>query len=260
MEVVLGGLEAAREPALDVAVAHALVRCVGERGEGAVLRIYRPACPTVAFGQRDTRRPGFQAAADAARRFGFAPVVRAPGGRAVAYTRQALVVDHISASAQPPSAIDDRFREYGDLWVAVLRELGVDAQVGAVPGEYCPGAFSVNARGVVKLVGTAQRVVRGAWLFSSVVVLGDEAALRPVLAEVYRCLELPFDAESVGSVAGEVPGIAPDAVERAILDAYTAREAMVPSVLGAEVMSRAVKLLDRHLVPGVERVGRDARG
>jgi octanoyl-[GcvH]:protein N-octanoyltransferase len=245
----LGALETAPEPAMDVAVAHALVRLTGERAEGSVLRVYRPARPTVAFGQRDTRRPGFRAAADAARRAGFAPVVRAPGGRAVAYTRQSVVVDHISAGSHSPSTIDDRFREYGDLWAGVLREVGVDAHVGPVPGEYCPGAFSVNARGVVKLVGTAQRVVRGAWLFSAVAVIGDDAPLGPVLAEIYRALELPFDSGSVGSVSGEVPGVSPEQVERLVLDAYSARGAEVASELGADVLSRATQLLNRHRVP-----------
>jgi octanoyl-[GcvH]:protein N-octanoyltransferase len=251
VDVVLGALEAVPDPAMDVAVAHALVRLVEERGEGAVLRLYRPAGRVVAFGQLDARRPGFPAAAEAVRRGGFAPVVRAPGGRAVAYTEQALVVDHVCASAGSPSGIDDRFREFGELWTGVLRDLGVDARVGAVPGEYCPGAYSVNARGVVKLVGTAQRVVRGAWLFSAVAIVGDDAALRPVLAEVYRCLGLPFAAASVGSVSGEVPGVSPEIVECALLDAYRSRAAMVPSTLRAEVLSRAAHLIDRHRVPEV---------
>jgi hypothetical protein len=47
----------------------------------------------------------------------------------------------------------------------------VDARVDEVPGECCPGAESVNARGQVKLVGTAQRLVRDAWMFSAVVIL-----------------------------------------------------------------------------------------
>ena len=169
----------------------------------------------------------------------------------MAYTEQALVVDHVCANAGSPSGIEDRFHEFGELWAGVLRDLGVDARVGAVPGEYCPGAYSVNARGVVKLVGTAQRVVRGAWLFSAVAIIGDDAALRPVLAEVYRCLGLPFDTPSVGSVSGEVPRVSPEIVERALLEAYRSRGALVPSTLPAEVRSRAAQLIDRHRVPQV---------
>ena len=42
-----------------------------------------------------------------------------------------------------------------------LGRLGVDARVGEVPGEYCPGAFSVNARGRIKLAGVGQRLISG---------------------------------------------------------------------------------------------------
>ena len=80
----------------------------------------------------------------------------------------------------------------------------------------------MNARGTEKLVGTAQRMVPGAWLFSSLVVVGDEDRLRPVLAEVYRCLGQDFDEASVGSLSREVPGLDLDAVEAAVTDAWLA--------------------------------------
>ena len=38
---------------------------------------------------------------------------------------------------------------------SALRGLGVDAHVGAVPGEYCPGDHSVNARGTDAMFSAA---------------------------------------------------------------------------------------------------------
>jgi hypothetical protein len=52
----------------------------------------------------------------------------------------------------------------------------------------------------VKLVGTAQRVVAGAWLFSSVVVVSGSPALRAVTTNVYRELGMELDPSTVGSV------------------------------------------------------------
>jgi hypothetical protein len=89
-----------------------------------------------------------------------------------------------------------------------------------VPREYCPGEFTVNARGRAKLVGTAQRVIRGAWLFASVIVVEDVAPVRAVLVDVYRELGMDFDPATVGAVAEEVPAVTVAAVERAVLDAY----------------------------------------
>ena len=213
------------DEALDLAVSHALVRRASYGEVLEALRIYRPTAPVVVFGRRDTRLPGFGAAVDAARSAGFVPLVRAVGGRPVAYTDQALVVDHVKHERLAPDGMETRFKQYGALYADVLHELGIDARVGAVPGEYCPGAHSVNARGVVKLIGTGQRVVRNAWLFSALVVVGDDTRLRPLLTEVYRQLELPFDPASVGSLSTEQPGLTVETVERRLLDAYGAGDA-----------------------------------
>jgi octanoyl-[GcvH]:protein N-octanoyltransferase len=241
----------ARDPAgqaLEMAVAHAMMRRVGRDGTGPMLRVYRPAAPAVAFGRRDVRLPGFGAAVSAVRRAGFTPCLRASGGRAVGYTPGALVVDHVSPDPEWPSRLEGRFDEFGQLWVQVLRGLGVDARVGEVPGEYCPGSHSVNARGVVKLVGTAQRMVRGAWLFSAVLVFDGAAVLRPLLGHVYRHLDLPFDPSSVGSLVEEVSGLSLGTVESAVLAAYDDRYGLVPSDLDAAVVEEARALLSHHAV------------
>jgi lipoate-protein ligase A len=170
-------------------------------------------------------------------------LVRAVGGRPVAYTTQALVIDHVKHEPLAPDGLETRFQYYGTLYADILRELGIDARVGAVPGEYCPGAHSVNARGVVKLVGTGQRVVRNAWLFSTLLVLGDDDVLRGLLADIYRHLELPFDAVSVGSLAGETSGLDFAAVERRIVAAYAPTE---PATLDAATLALATSLVDDH--------------
>ena len=194
----------------------------------------------MAFGRRDTRLPGFPDAVAVARDAGFTPAVRATGGRAVAYTDAALVVDQVAAEANPTHGHDRRFEEFGGRFVAAFRGLRIDARLGAVPGEYCPGAHSVNARATVKLVGTAQRVVRGAWLFSSLVVLGDDDVIRPVLDRVYRALGQEFDPGCVGSLASE--GID----EQTAYDAIAARFPPTMTEVDAATLAAAHTLLPDH--------------
>lgn len=194
----LGSLDGG-DQAMELAVAHALVRRASAGEVGEVLRLYRPSAPVAVFGRRDTHRPGFSQAVNAAERAGFATAIPATGGRAVAYTGRSIVVDHVMPDPDAVAGLEDRFVRFGALLADALCDLGVNARVGAVPGEYCPGAHSVNARGTVKLVATAQRAVKGAWLFSSLVIVADHLRLRPVLTEVYRHLALPFDDASVGS-------------------------------------------------------------
>jgi lipoate-protein ligase A len=191
---------------------------------GPTLRLYRPA-PTVAFGQRDTRLPGFQAAERACRDNGFEPLVRRAGGRAAAYHQGTLVVDHIEPDADAIAGSKTRFGYFGELFADALRSLGVQAAVGEIPGEYCPGEFSVHgsAQGSssrVKLVGTAQRVVSGGWLFSSVIVVENSAPIRKVLTECYAALGLDWDPATAGAVDDLVPGLDVAAVEDALLATY----------------------------------------
>ncbi|MFC9690515.1 biotin/lipoate A/B protein ligase family protein [Kribbella sp. NPDC056951] len=244
MHVYSGPLQQGEE-ALELAVAHALVRRASDGFVDEALRIYRPADPVVVFGRRDTRLPGFAAAVRTAREAGFEPLVRAVGGRPVAYTTEALVVDHVRSERLAPDGMESRFAHYGDLYAGVLRDLGIDARVGAVPGEYCPGAHSVNARGVVKLIGTGQRVVRNGWLFSALIVLGNDDQLRPLLTEIYQHLDLPFDPASVGSVETEAPGRA-NSVELLLRAAYARTAVLEPATLDESTLALAADLAADH--------------
>ncbi|GAB3557820.1 lipoate--protein ligase family protein [Spelaeicoccus albus] len=182
----------------------------------ATLRIYRPH-PTVAFGQRDRFLDGFDDARVAAREHGFTPLLRPVGGRAAAFHRGSLVFDHIEPTSQPIARTQDRFAEFAELYRRALASLGVDARTGEIPGEYCAGEHSVNGAGTVKLVGTAQRIVSNAWLFSSVVVVADSAPIRSVLIDVYTALGLEWAPSTAGAVEDLVPGIGIEDVKDAVL-------------------------------------------
>jgi lipoate-protein ligase A len=236
---------AGADPALDVALPHALLALVAEGRRGAVLRSYRPHS-TVAFGRRDSFLPGFGSATDAARRHGYTPVIRGAGGRAAAYDEGCLVFDEIMPAAQAMAGIQARFAEEAQRQARALRSLGVDARVGAVPGEYCPGEFSVNARGQTKLIGAAQRIVRGAWLVSSVVVVRPAGDLRAVLEDVYAQLGLEWDPATTGSVADEVPEAAVEQVRAALLAEYARGNQLSPAPLAAADLDAAGELAVRY--------------
>ncbi len=153
-----------RDALEEVAIGPAWLRQVARDHDGPYFRVYQPR-PAVAFSSKDCLQAGIGPAARAARAHSFSPVRRGVGGRAAAYHRGSLGLDHLA----PPggsSDIRERFVVFGNLIADALRSLGVPAEVGPVPGEYCPGEFSVNDGHGHKLVGTAQRLVHGAWLFT----------------------------------------------------------------------------------------------
>jgi octanoyl-[GcvH]:protein N-octanoyltransferase len=249
-----------RDPVLDVALGAALLQQVGA-GASELLRVYRPR-PTPAFSGRDCASPGIEAAAAAAVAHGFAPVRRGPGGRAAAYHPGTVCLDHIGPITAGPTRpgsgpdvdqIRPRFTLFADLLTGALRSLGVDAQLGPVPGEYCPGEFSINDGRGHKLVGTAQRLVRGAWLFGTVIVVEDADPVRSVLDEVYRALGLDWNPASVGAVRDVAPGAGPVEVVAAVLRAYREIGEPAPADLPPGALDLAAARRDLHLVTGSGR-------
>ena len=241
-----------RDPLLDIAIGPALLHAASRsesRDAPPVLRLYRPE-PTVAFSGRDCAAPGIANAAAAARSHGFIPVRRGAGGRAVAYHRGALCVDHVSQDGAEKTSIAERFATFGALYRDALLGLGIEAAtVGEVPGEYCPGEYSVNDGHGHKLIGTAQRLVPGAWMFSAVVVVSDPDPLRDVLRAVYRELSLDWDPATVGAIDRVVPGVGQQEVEGAFVTAYATIGMPVREPLPESVVELAGGRADRHRVP-----------
>ena len=163
--------------------------------------------------------PGFAEAGDAARDAGFAPIVRLAGGHAAAYHEQSLIYEEIVAQRDVTAGLHDRFRDAADLLAGALAGLGVETQVGEIPGEYCPGAYTVSAADRIKLVGSAQRAVRGGALLSAFILVGDGDRLRAVLFDVYRALEIAWQPGTAGALDDVAPGVTMATVQEAVLAA-----------------------------------------
>jgi octanoyl-[GcvH]:protein N-octanoyltransferase len=235
-------------PALDIALSHALLGRVA-RGELApTVRLYRPG-PTLAFGRLDTLRPAFAEAGAAARDAGFEPIVRLAGGHAAAYHEQALIYEEITAQDDATASLHDRFRDGAGLLAEAIAAFGVDARVGEIAGEYCPGAYTISAAGRIKLVGTAQRVVRGGALLSAFVLVSGGERLQAVLFDVYRALELAWDPATAGAIDDAAPGVSLEAVAEAILATRAEDRELEPAGVDERTLALARELEPRHAWP-----------
>ncbi len=241
--------EAFREPAaLDTAVSRALLRQVARGDEPETLRLYTPA-DVVAFGPQDTRADGYGKATTAARSAGFEAIERLAGGRAAVFHSGTIAFSWTMPDTVPREDVMARFDEAADIMMQALRRLGIDARVGEVDGEYCPGQHSVNARGKRKLMGVGQRLIRGAAHVGGVVVVEGGERIRDVLLPVYDALDVDWRPETVGSIEDEL-GIADyDAAVRAILDEFAARYTLYDGTLSAETLRLAEELEPEHLAP-----------
>jgi octanoyl-[GcvH]:protein N-octanoyltransferase len=121
----------------------------------------------------------------------------------------------------------------------------VDARVGEVPGEYCPGAYSVNARGQTKLAGIGQRMIRGGAHMGGVVVASGGSEVARVLVPVYRALELDWDPATSGSVADELGrDVDVGELEEALIAELAKRYELVDAELDEETVRLATEALE----------------
>jgi octanoyl-[GcvH]:protein N-octanoyltransferase len=205
-----------------------------------LVRVHVPSRPVVAFSVRDLRSPHIVRATQVARAHGFETVVRSPGGRMVAYDGGAVVVDHVVRSASRKGTSRDIFEESARAHASVLRSLtDVDIRVGELEGEFCPGEFSINAAGISKVVGSAQRITGSAWLFSTVVLVRMSESLRRIIETVSAELGYPLKSSTISGLADFDSTLTTTAVARALGEDYRARLGLSDGTLPDELVEHA---------------------
>lgn len=244
----------AGKAALGTGVSAALLRRVARGELPTTMRVHGTG-RILAFGRIDRFSSGYERALAIAREHGYEPIERMAGGRAAVFHEDTIAFSRASRERDLRAETSARFEWMAELIAAALRRIGVDARVGEVPGEYCPGAWSVNWAGRTKLAGIGQRVIGGGAHIGGVLVLRGGDRIREVLVPTYEALGLEWDPESAGSVA-EAIGAPPPvggadplltevrAALRAELEArYRVREA----TLDAETLRLAEELRAFHV-------------
>jgi octanoyl-[GcvH]:protein N-octanoyltransferase len=208
----------------------------GERP--ATVRLSRPG-RVVAFGRRDIRADGYGDAVSSARASGFGAMERITGGRVAAYSEGTLSLTLTIPDEEPAMRTNRRFEDAATIARDAFGDLGIDARIGEVPGEYCTGDFSVNARGQAKLAGIGQRMIKGAAHVGFVIVVSGSELLREVLDPVHDALGLEWNPETVGAAEDEVQGLGLGAVEAALLGRLEATYDLRPTILDPDTLRRA---------------------
>ncbi len=237
----------ADDPALDAAVSRALMFRVAAGELPETLRIAHPGT-TVAFAKRDAVAPAYAAAVRAAREHGFEATLRLAGGRAAIFHDGTMEIGHAVPDDEPRAGIHVRFERTAERLARALARLGVDARVGEVAGEYCPGRYSVNARGAVKLAGIGQRIVGGGSHTGVVLVVEGEDRINEVLEPVYAALGLDWEPAVTGSVRAEERSADWAAVRDALVTEYERDYDLVEGELDSETLRLAEELAGEHRV------------
>jgi lipoate-protein ligase A len=230
----------------DTGVSDALLRRVADGSHPETFRISAPG-RVVAFGKQDRNAPGFDRASELARRLGFASVIRLPGGRAAAFHEQVIAFSWTVRDPDPVRGIRRRFTQIAALVVQSLADVGVESSIGEIRGEYCPGEFSVNHTGTIKLAGVGQRLTKGAAHMGGVLVVGGAESVRGVLVPVYGALGIDWDPSTVGSLNDVRPGLNVTTVVDALIDVLSESVLITETELDEETLDLARTLALTHV-------------
>jgi len=229
------------DAALDTALSHALLRRA-VTGEEA-LRLWTPPA-AMSFGKLDLLSPASERAIAVARSGGLTPVRRLAGGRAAPIGPTTVCVGW----ACPGSEIADVQRRYETMAAALvcgLGQLGIEGGPGELPGEWCPGSWSILV-GQGKVAGLAQRVVRGGAWAEAVVVVSGSTALRSTLDKVQRALGVAWDPSTLSALADAQPGLTVARAAQALCSELGSRFDALPGTLAEATWIEAKSLREQH--------------
>lgn len=198
----------------------------------------------MAFGRQDVVQTGYGDAVRAAEKAGFSSVERLAGGRAAVFHPGTIAFSLTVPIEDSRAGIKERFESTAAIMRDAFVSLGADARIGEIPGEYCPGAYSVNISGTRKVMGVGQRIVAGAAHVGGVVVVSDGDLVSQVLVPVYHALAIDWDPGTSGDLS--VTGASFSEVLQAILDRLERRYPLEPAVMDDETLDLAASLVSAH--------------
>lgn len=236
------------DPGLDIALSRALLLRASDGEIPETFRLNQPG-RVVAFGKRDAIAAGYPAAVAAARRADFDAVERLAGGRAAVFHEGTLAFSWTIPEEDPRRGIHQRFDALAQLLVETLADLGIAANIGEIAGEYCPGDYSINIGGAIKVMGVGQRLARNAAHIGGVIVVADGSLVRRVLEPVYRELDLPWSPSTAGALQDANPDVTPLRVVNAVGARLAASRVVVPSSFQPETLALGRRLAPEHVSP-----------
>ena len=212
-----------------------------------------PSARHVGVTRRDTLRPGFDKAVRAANEEGYPVMVRGSGGGATAADTGTFGFSIVrpAEEAERRQDIRDRYDEAAALVLGAFSRLGLEAEVGEVREEFCPGDHSIRVGGWesgMKVVGIAQRLTRRATSVGGIVLVHGEEELSRVLEKVYRAMKLPFRPGSVGSLHGAGVEVGVEEVVAAFAAEAVSRYGAEPATVDRKTMEAARDSGGQHLV------------
>ena len=129
-----------------------------------------------------------------------------------------------------------------------LISIGVDAYIGEINGEYCPGKYSVNARKKLKIMGVGQRLAKYATHVGGVINVTNSNLTQNILTKIYKDFDYEWIPTTVGSIEDEIGKITNSEMISALIKKFSEYYFVQETTLDQTILDKAHKIEDNYSI------------
>ena len=225
-------------PTIETAISKIILDDASSKNSPEILRFFEPR-NLVAFSPRDSGKSGFKNAVNITYENSFDPVLRLSGGKAALFHMGTIGFAWTIPDDNPKANVCERFEEISLRIKESLISIGIDAHVGEIDGEYCPGRYSVNARRKIKLMGVGQRIAKYASHIGGVINVSNSNVTRKILTKIYKELDYEWISSTAGSIEDEIGEITNSEIISILINKFSEYYSLEETTLGNNIIEKA---------------------
>ena len=234
-------------PTLETAISKTILDESSSNMFPETLRFFQPR-NLVAFSVRDSKNIAFENAVNTVYQNSFDPVLRLSGGKAALFHSGTVGFAWTIPDDNPKANVCERFEEISLCVKETLISIGVDAYIGEINGEYCPGKYSVNARRKSKIMCVGQRLAQYANHVGGVINVTDSNFTQKILTKIYKGLDYEWIPTTVGSIENEIGKITNSEMISALIKKFSEYYFVKETTLDQNIVDKAHKIENNYSI------------
>jgi lipoate-protein ligase A len=237
-------------PTLETAISKTMLDEASSKMIPETLRFFEPK-NLVAFSLRDSKKDGFKNAVITTFQNSFDPVLRLSGGKAALFHWGTIGYAWTIPDDNPKANVCERFEEISLRVKDTFSSMGIDAHIGEINGEYCPGKYSVNARRKSKIMGVGQRLAKYASHIGGVINITNSKLTQTILTKIYKDLDYEWIPTTVGSIEDEIGEITNNEIISKLIEKFSEHYSLEETTISKDIIEKAHKIENSYNVKNV---------
>ena len=239
-------------PTLETAISKTILDEASSKMIPEILRFFEPR-NLVAFSPRDSKKNGFKNAVITTCQNSFDPVLRLSGGKAALFHSGTIGFAWTIPDDNPKANVCERFEEISLRIKDTFISMGIDAHIGEINGEYCPGRYSVNARRKSKIMGVGQRLAKYASHIGGVISITNSKLTQKILTKIYKDLDYEWIPTTAGSIEDEIGKITNSEIISILIEKFSEYYSFEETTLTKNVLEKAHNIENSYSIKNTIR-------